>query len=533
MADYTYIDSNGDKWICDTVEPDGNGGYNYVRRIGQIASYNGETVGDQWISSTGQLTTGATVQYVLATPIVTALTVAALTALEAEPGINTYSAEDSPNIFLSYFAVVEEGNTPSENYAAYLQSLEGDFVKLAKLEFLNPDGNVAFALDNNALNYRSGAFLQSGSLSVNRNNGRRRQATVTLVNLDNEYEYAVNHIWFGQQIRLSEGLILPDGTEYYIPQGVFEIENPQESLKPGQKTVTYSLVDKWANLDGSLFGNLEDVYSFPAGTNIFVAMGSLLVFDRYTMNAATDPTHMVDSVKPNFTNYYNGKTQTLTDGTVVSLIAAPYDFTSSSSGTLADVVIGLNDMIAGDIGYNQNGRLTVNPSQDDIMDTDKPILWEFSQESKTFIGAEYTTKNAEVYNDVIVAGATSDLNVTAKGRAQNLDPKSDTCVSRIGLKTKRLEMSNFYSDQVCEDYAVWQLKRFSTLSKEIVVTSTQMFHIVENELITVQRNDKPGSPIERHLVMGFTRPIGQTGTMTINCVSVNDFPIISTVNANN
>ena len=529
--DYTYIDSNGQKWVCDTIEPDGNGGYNYVQRIGQIASYNGESVGYMYISSTGDLTTGATIQYVLDTPIITPITLAVLYALKAKPGINLYTATDSPEISVSYFAVVEEGNTPSENYASYLQSLEGDFVKLAKLEFLNPDGNVAFALDNNALNYRSGAFLQSGSLSVNRNNGRRRQATVTLVNLDNEYEYAVNHIWFGQQIRLSEGLILQDGTEYYISQGVFEIENPQESLKPNQKTVTYSLVDKWANLDGSLFGNLEDVYSFAAGTNILSAMESVLKFDRYTM--ANNGAHPVDSIAPNFTNYYNGKTQTLTDGTVVALLDAPYDFTSSSNGTLGDIIIGLNDMVAGDIGYNQNGRLTLNPSQDDILDADKPILWEFSQNSKTFLGADYTTKNAEVYNDVIVAGATSDLNVTAKARAQNLDPTSDTCVSRIGLKTKRLEMGNFYSDQVCEDYAVWQLKRFSTLSKEIVVQSTQMFHIVENELITVERNDKPGNPIERHVVTGFTRPIGQTGSMTINCISVSDFPIITTVNANN
>jgi hypothetical protein len=89
-------------------------------------------------------------------------------------------------------------------------------------------------------------------------------------------------------------------------------------------------------------------------------------------------------------------------------------------------------------------------------------------------------------------------------------------------------MSNYYSDQVCEDYAVWQLKRYATLSKEIVVTSTQMFHIVENELITVQRNDKPGNPVERHVVTGFTRPIGQTGTMSINCISVNDFPSVGT-----
>lgn len=412
-------------------------------------------------------------------------------------------------------------------YQTYLQSLRGNFTKLAKLEFLNPNGNVAFALDNNALNKRSGAFLQSGAISCNFNNGKRRQANVTLSNLDNEYEYAVNHIWFGQQIRLSEGLILPDGTEYYIPQGVFEIENPQEALKPGQKTVTYTLGDKWSNLDGTLFGNLEDAYQVLVGTNILNAMASVLLLDRYTM--ANNGDNPIDPVAPLFTNYYNGKTQTLTDGTVVSLIEAPHDFMSASTGTLADVILGLNEMIAGDIGYNQNGRLVVNPSQDDILDINKPILWEFKQNDPTFLGAVYTSKNTEVYNDVIVVGATSDSNATAKGRAQNLDPASDTCVSRIGLKTKRLEMSNYYSDQMCVDYAEWQLKRYATMAKEVTVSCTQMFHIVENELITVQRMDKPGSPIERHVVRGFSRPIGQTGAMTINCVSVNDFPIATII----
>ena len=410
----------------------------------------------------------------------------------------------------------------SNLFQDYLAALDGDFTKLAKLEFLNPDGTVAYSLDNNALNTRSGAFLQSGSLSCNRNNGKRRQATVTLSNLDNEYEFAVNHIWFGQQIRLSEGLILPDGTEYYIPQGVFELENPKETLQPGKKTVDYTLVDKWANLDGTLFGNLEDVYSVEAGTNIFTAMASTLLLDRFTMENGGD--NPIDATPPLFTDYYNGKTQTLTDGTVVSLILAPYDYLSASTGTLADVILGLNEIIAGDIGYNQVGRLVVNPSQDDLVDTNKPILWEFSDASKTFLGLTYTTKATDVYNDVIVVGATSDTNETPKGRAQNTNPESDTCISRIGRKTIRLEMSDYYSDQLCQDYADWMLKEYSVLSKEVSLSCTQMFHIVENELITVQRSDKPGNPIERHLVTGFSRPIGQTGAMTINCVSVNDLP---------
>lgn len=407
-------------------------------------------------------------------------------------------------------------------YSDYLDTLRRNFTKIAKLEFLNPDGNVAFALDNNATNRRSGAFLQEGTISCNLNNGRRRQASVTLSNLDNEYEFAVNHIWFGQQIRLSEGLILPDGTEYYIPQGVFEIENPQEALLPGKKTVTYSLVDKWANLDGTLFGRLEDVYSVSAGTNILSAIASVLRLDRFTMENNGD--NPIDPVLPLFTDYYNSRTQTLTDGTVVPLVEAPYDYLSSSTGTLADVILGLNEMIAGDIGYNQTGRLVVNPSQDDIIDTNKPILWEFSMNEPTFLGANYTTKASEVYNDIIVVGATSDTNATAKGRVQNNDQTSDTCISRIGLKTIRLEMPNYYSDDICTDYAEWMLKRYSTLAKEVTVTATQMFHIVENELISLQRQDKPGSPTELHLVKGFTRPIGQTGSMTINCVSVNDFP---------
>ena len=415
-------------------------------------------------------------------------------------------------------------------YQEYLSMLRGDFTKIAKLEFLNPDGSVAYVLDNNALNRRSGAFLQSGSISCNKNNGKRRQATITLTNADNEYEYAINHVWFGQQLRLSEGLILSDGTEYYIPQGVFEIENPEEALKPNQKTVTYQLCDKWANLDGTLFGNLEDVYKVDAGTNIFAAIAALLRLDRFTMeNNGNNP---VDPVAPLFTDYYNGKTQTLTDGSVVSLIEAPYDFLSNSTGTMAEVVLGLNEMIAGDIGYNQVGRLVINPSQDDILDTDKPILWEFTQNDKSFIGVDYRPKPTDVYNDIIVVGATSDTNETPRGRAQNRDPASDTCISRIGLKTKRLEMSNYYSDQMCQDYAQWQLKRCSVLSKEMTLTCTQMFHIVENKLITVERKDKPGNPVERHLVTGFSRPIGQTGTMTINCVSVNDFPIATLITDN-
>lgn len=415
----------------------------------------------------------------------------------------------------------------SDRFQSYLRQLKTDFIKLARLEFLNPDGSVAFALDNQVQNMRSRAFIQSGELSVNLQNGRRRQANVTLANLNSEYDYAIDKVWFGQEIRLSEGLVLPDGTDFYIPQGIFLVENPEEALEPGKKNATYQLSDKWAALDGTLGGNLEGAYGVNAGTNILSAIAALLKLDKYTM--ANDGAHPIDRIAPLLTNYYNDKTQTLTNGQTVSLINAPYDYLSAEEGNIGEVILGLCEMIAAWVGYNAQGRLTVDPSQDDILDTGKPVLWEFNQAEKQLISILTAPRPTEVFNDIIVVGATNNQSRTARGRAQNRDISSDTCISRIGLKTKRIPMKDYYSDQMCMDYAQWQLKRMAVMSSTVTLNTTQMFHIEENRIITVRRDDKPGGPTERHLVQGFTRPIGQTGTMTINAVSVNDFPIATAV----
>ena len=183
-------------------------------------------------------------------------------------------------------------------------------------------------------------------------------------------------------------------------------------------------------------------------------------------------------------------------------------------------------------GYNAAGRLVVDPSQDDIEDLTKPVLWDFTTDEKQLLNVEYTMRKSDVFNDLIVVGDTSDTGYTARGRAQNRDISSDTCISRIGLKTKRIHMANYYSDQICRDYAAWKLKRFAVLPKEVNIECTQMFHITENGIVTIRRDDKPGSPVERHVVQGWTRPIGQTGSMTINAISVMDYPEITLISDN-
>jgi hypothetical protein len=409
--------------------------------------------------------------------------------------------------------------TYAERTQDYFRMLRKPFTKICRLRFLQPDGSTAFALDNNPLNRRSGAFLQDGSISVNLQNGQRRTASVTLSNIDAAFDYNVNKVWFGQQIAIDEGLILSDGSEYYLPQGIFYIAEPQETLQPNLRTITYPLVDKWAYLDGTLFGRLEGTYEVPVGTNIFEPMQAILDLDRGNGMK-------VDAVRPIFTEYYNEKKQKLPDGTTVSLVKSPYTLrVDSDDGTYADVILGLSEMVNGLVGYDQSGALRIDPSQDDVLDAQKAVLWRFSTKEAQLLGATYTVKNTEVYNDYIVLGEQTSEYAQAAGRAQNLDPASDTNVYIIGRKTYRETASGYYTQTQCKDLAEWKLKRTAVLQKAVSISCTQMFHIVENNLIELTRTDKPGSPTERHLIQGFTRPLTSTGEMTISAVSVADFPI--------
>lgn len=399
-----------------------------------------------------------------------------------------------------------------------MTELRKPFTKRCRLRFLNPDGSTAFALDNNDKNKRSSAFISDGSISVNLQNGTRRTATVTLSNIKQQFDYDVNHIWFGNEFALDEGLVLPNGEDFYIQQGVFVAVTPSDELMPAQRTITLNLTDKWSNVDGTLHGNLEGTYEVPVNTNIFTAMASVLQLGRGNGQK-------IDSTTPIFTQYYNSKTQGLPDGTTASLVNSPYTMTVESGGTYADVILGLSAMFNAWVGYDANGALRVDPSQDDILDTDKEVMYQFSMDETKFLGATYTIKNTEVYNDYIVMGEQLDDYTQPNGRAQNLDPRSDTNVYRIGRKTIVYNASGYGTNTMCQDLAEWKLKRAAVLQKAISIECGQMFHIRENGLVTLVRTDKDGSPVERHLVQSFQRPLVSTEAMTISCTSVADFPI--------
>ena len=410
-------------------------------------------------------------------------------------------------------------------FQEYLETIKNPFIKKCRLRFLQPDGSTAFAIDDNYLQKRNKTFIAEGSLNVNLQNGQRRTATLTLDNVNSEYDYAYNKLWFGQEIAIDEGVLLPTGEDYYIPQGVFLLASPHEDVQPSGRTMKYSLVDKWSNLDGSSYGTLDSTYLVEEGTNIFLPISSLL-------SQVKENGIVLDRNAPVFTNYYNSLTTTLSDGTTVAMTDAPYDLTVEAGKSIADIILGLAEMVAAMVGYDATGTLRIDPSQDDINDATKPILWTFSQEQSHLTGLSYEVKSSEVYNDVQIVGAELDNYEQPAARASNYDPKSDTNINIIGRRTHREEKSGYSTTTQCQDYATWMLKRMTVLQKSVQISASQIMHIEENKLVEIVRTDKPGSPTERHLVQGFTRPLVGTGTMTINAISVNDYPEITvTTNA--
>lgn len=65
-----YMDKDRQEWICDEID---FGRGKHIQRIGKIDHYSDEDVGDIYMSTTGQLSDGATVIYPLETPIETDL----------------------------------------------------------------------------------------------------------------------------------------------------------------------------------------------------------------------------------------------------------------------------------------------------------------------------------------------------------------------------------------------------------------------------------------------------------------------------
>jgi len=387
----------------------------------------------------------------------------------------------------------------------YLEALKKPtLIPCLKLEWLNPDDTIAYEITTDLYN-------TNGTLNVTNQSGCRRTFNLQIHNVDGKYDIDVNKVWLGQKVKLHLGLYI-DGTPYLIQQGVFYLTNPTDIMNTAENCIQINCTDKWAYLDGTLFGNLDGIYKVPVNANIFDAVKDLLLTDRG--NGVP-----IDSVKPNISSFFNSKKTKLSDGKEVSVLNTPFTATIDKGQTYADVLLQFNTMLAGVVYYDNVGRLNIEPNEEDLLDKNKEILYHFDQNNSEILGKSQEFQFSSVYNDILCVGATTN-GYLAKGRATNTNIKSDLCVQRIGKKTKVYEDTNYYTDGLCEDWANYLLRQNTILQKSISLTTIPLYHLDVNKLITIT-NEKENLKQEKFLINSLSIPLG-LGQMTISATSVNE-----------
>lgn len=403
------------------------------------------------------------------------------------------------------------------NYDEYLTTLKTNFIPAIKIQYINNDGTVQDEISNKYVD-------MSGTLSIGSENGTRRTADLTFDNSDGYFSIDSNNVWYGKMVKLWMGLYLSDGNPYYFPQGVFYITSVSESNTPSNRTVSFHLVDKWCFLDGTLWGNLEGIYMVANGSNIYDAIQTLLMTSRFTgkdVNENNEPIYnAVDPITPSFSSYYVTKTYTDGDKTY-NAIDTPYEIRMEYGKTYADVLLEFAKILGCYIYYDVDGRLTIEPTQDDITDISKPILWTFTPTEQEFMGEESSHDFGSFYNDIIVIGYITN-GAQAKGRAQNTNPSSPTSIPVVGIRTyPPYEDTAYYTDEQCQELAEYYLKLQTVKQRSVTITSSPIYHLRENRLIEcIRPYTKEQEPL---LINSISLPIGTTGSMSISATSINEF----------
>lgn len=380
-----------------------------------------------------------------------------------------------------------------DNFDRYVKKLKSSYKAICRLFLLNKDETIREEITDDV--------IVGGNLHVTSQNGMRRTATLTIDNSSLRYTPNPNKLWFGQKFKLMAGVALDNGVEYLLPQGVFYSSNPGTSYLQSNRLVTLNLVDKWAYLDGSLFGKVRGAYYIPktieSGSGIIITKLSDAI--TYTIAQDDGTGSPIDPIQPFF------------DPNITN-VNLPYTMRSAATGTLADVVLELNKMMIGAIGYDQCGRLCVMNDNANVDRTNSPIVWFFEDDSTQLFTLSSVAQMSEVYNHVYVVGATLDGDIF-KGEAACTSPKFATNIQRVGDKVLTVEDQNIYSAEYAQQRAEYELKQSQRYGYQISGSSAPQFHWHPGCIISVPALDASNKR-QSVMITEYTLPLASTGEMT-------------------
>jgi hypothetical protein len=330
----------------------------------------------------------------------------------------------------------------------------------------------------------------SGSLRISNVNGLRRYLDLTLKNTGGDYLPDIDGLWLGGKIKLWLGEEI-NGEDYWIPQGVFVLNNPDAESYIGSKVLRIKAIDKFGMLDGTVGGELNSTYIVPVSSNIYTVLRELL-------NGTSTNDLPTDIRSPVLDQIYASE-------------VTPYTLRKEVEDVLGNVIIELQGMLSANVFYNVNGEMVFERDSDD---STKGSLWDFSTEEFNYLGATRTYKFNEVYNAVRVIGDNVDGDI-ALYEAQNINLVSPTSIQNLGYqRTFIINDPIINTDALAEDRANYELKRKTALYSDISLTVIPMYHLDVDNVITLT-DASLGLNRDRFLINDITIPLTIGGQMTI------------------
>jgi len=328
-----------------------------------------------------------------------------------------------------------------------------------------------------------------GSLNISLQNGIRRTFNITMVNIDGNYTPDPNRIWARYRVKLYLGLYIGE-QEYFIPQGVFVLENPNAISNSSYQVVKLNFLDKFSLLDGTLGGELDQEYTVLAGTTVSQAIKDIL-------EKSGDP------IQPMIQNE-------LWDATI------PSNISKDIGDNLGSILLEIASTFSANVYYDTTGSLVFakNTNADE-----KESLWSFAQNDFNYMGISQSYPFSDIFNSVLVKGGTvNDQTITAE--ANNMDLTSNISIPNLGYKRVKV-VSNQYilSQSMAQELAEYELKKLISLQSSISISSVPMYHLDIDEVIDLSdqilKLDRT-----RFLIMKISLPFKIGSEMTVDAVQV-------------
>ena len=338
-------------------------------------------------------------------------------------------------------------------YNDYLLAIEKPNThQVIKIEFLRPQDDTPYKTVIQEIVGNSGSYTEKVA------NGIRRDCEITLLNSSGEFTPNIDGvIWVNRKFKLYMGLRI-GGEDYFIPKGEYVINNPNITPFGSDNELSFSGVDKYALLDGTLNGRLENTILIANGTNLVTAMRTLL-------NMAGDTSKM------------------LYDDALYSM-TLPFTFYAEAGDTLAEAIKTISEFASANVYYNENGNFVF---EKDIADSKKAPVLSLSDTAteNLLFGGNFSYNFDRVVNSITVIGDNVNGNLS-RFTYQNTDLTSDISIPNIGLVAGDLISDDLINtDALAEQRAIYEIRRQSRMFIDGDMVFKKMYHILVDNVIEV------------------------------------------------